>query len=354
MFRSFVSGVLVLTTVAAASAGTIVVPTQVLTIQAAVNAAQDGDEIVVLAGIYPEAVILSDKADLVLRAKGNVTIDASALNLEGLRVIDCSDVVVKGFKILAAANKPGVRTFADQGNELRACRVVGGGVIGIDIDEGLRMTIRECRIDDGGGIRASGTAIAIVNNKIVRSAQRGIDVAGAAILLQNNTVIEATLDSIRANGLDGIQVRNNVLRDGGGLVLLESAGCLVEGNVIVRATARAIEVADEGAVLVKNTVVEAGAEGIVVLAADVVLRANKVLKAGTSGIFLGANADSCILDANVVKGAANSGIFVDPGSINSLFFKNVAKNNALFDLDDDEPAANLYLANIFEIEKIKG
>ena len=112
----------------AAALGTgcpIKVPNDFATIQAAVNAAADGDIIEVSAGHYLESVVIEGFTGLVLRGKGKVVIHGTGD--AALTLLECTDCVVD--KI----------------------RVEGGPGHGIRLQFSERCTVSRCRIADVAG-----------------------------------------------------------------------------------------------------------------------------------------------------------------------------------------------------------
>src|SRR5262245_25818126 len=78
-----------------AAAGTLHVPQDFATIQAAVDASVAGDTVVVHKGVYAEAVIVSSKSGLIIKGAGKPLIDATGFDI-GLALDGCSDVEVRG------------------------------------------------------------------------------------------------------------------------------------------------------------------------------------------------------------------------------------------------------------------
>ena len=85
----------------AARAATLAVPEEYASIQAAIDAAADGDRIEVGDGVYAEAVRIERRTGIDLIAVGAAIIDAAGFEV-GVLVRKSHDVRVKGFKILHA------------------------------------------------------------------------------------------------------------------------------------------------------------------------------------------------------------------------------------------------------------
>ncbi len=211
---------------ASSNAATIEVPTDYPTIQAAMDAATDGDTVRVLPGTYTENIDFGGKAIILESASGpEVTIiDGSG-----------ADAVV---------------TFDDSETETSVIR-------GFTIQNGWHVS-------GGGGIRCVVASPTIEDNVIVRNRSR----TGGGIygLVSSPTIRRNVIDSNTADGY------NN---GGGGIGLTQNSPALVEDNVISNNTVTNFY-AFGGGLLCK--------EGSNATARGNTIRGNRVLHDGGAGI----------------------------------------------------------------------
>jgi len=132
MRRSILPAVIILVPAAGARADTIHVPAEFASVQAAIDAAADGDHVLVAPGLYMEAIDLRGKA-ITVRSSGG----AAATTLDGSgpirSVVTCAsgegaDTVLEGF------------TITGGGGTLVNSRYEGGGMYNLNSDP----TVRDC------------------------------------------------------------------------------------------------------------------------------------------------------------------------------------------------------------------
>jgi parallel beta-helix repeat protein len=241
---------LLLALTAPSYAAVIHVPADQPTIQAAINAAQNGDAVIVAPGTYFENINIAGKAITVKSANGNkVTI------IDG------------GF----ASN---VVTF-DSGEGL------GSVLQGFTIQHGFN------RFADGGGILISSASPTITGNIVTNNtsfnncqlAAAGISVLGAGSaqiignLIENNTATIGNGGGMQLWGAGTPTLKNNVIRgnvatglfpytQGGGIYVVNDSDALIVQNLIYNNTAGqgsgiflSVPVGSVGPLLVNNTIV---------------------------------------------------------------------------------------------------
>ncbi len=246
-----------------ARAGTLDVPAQYATIQAAVDAAAPGDTILVQPGTYPEALVLPLKA-LTLLAPGGAAatvIDATGLSGSAIDIPSLAEapILIEGFTLTGGTGTPGgfgetyggglhvAAIFSDV--VLRACVITGnsarqgGGTYGV-------VRLEQCTIDgnvadDGGGVAAVGqersSLIGCVVSDNVATTGNGGGIRGYALL--EDTVISGN-SALLGGGLYGpaesqewkrAVFSGNVAQNGGGAYLFitfshEVSGATFLGN----------------------------------------------------------------------------------------------------------------------------
>ena len=208
--------------VTALTAATIHVPADQPTIQAGIDAAVDGDTVLVSDGTYQENINFKGKAITVTSINGSkvTTIDGGKLNVVVAFVTnEGPGAVLNGFTItngLAGDQSPG--------------------------------------FGEGGGIVIENTASPTITNNVITANSAcngaGIGIGFAAPLIQNNVISNNFEDSCGGIGGGGVSIRgessgtrlignvisNNVMLNsginGGGLGLFAAGSPLVQGNTI--------------------------------------------------------------------------------------------------------------------------
>lgn len=293
-----------------ARADTLKVPSEAFpTIQAAVDAAQDGDEILIASGLYEESVTVTTSG-VTLRGKGSVRLAGSAPG--AALTLDGHGITVRRLRIIASEGN-GV---AINGNDARLerCRIqdVPGNAVTI---AGDGASIDRCTIlrpgGDGGRILGSGgywlrtnivepggngileiAEIGVSGNRyervgIRRAAARGIRVEGDAAHVLRCRIVAPGNDGIRAHGADNI----------------------IEHNLIVSVGDDGIEMDGHAAIVHRNRVLKAVEDGIEIDGDDGFYDYNRVAKAGSNGIQLSEGVGN-LLSFNRAKGSGEYDLFV--------------------------------------------
>ena len=296
------------------------------TIQAAVDAADEGDTILVAKGVYSEQVTIpADKDGLTIRSQGQykavvqapetmsgskaiILVDgAERVTIRGLTVTGPSSEVDFGIQVSGG----GSATIRDnliekiRGEELSGAQtgigvVIGGsdGAIGsakvfdniirdyqkggvIVANEGSHATIRDNRITGSGptdlvaqnGIQVSdGASAVIAGNSIRGHAYTGEGAEAAGIITSDSGTVVVTgnklfdnQDGILIEGGAGISLLGNTVRGSllDGIVLNEVTGAFVSGNRVTDSERDGIFVVDStNAVFVGNNVRGNGRDGM--------------------------------------------------------------------------------------------
>ena len=175
--RSYVS-LLGLLATHAASAATLLVPTNFATIQDAITAAAPGDTVLVAPGLYSEQLDLLGKS-LTIQSAGNAsntTINSSAGPI--VRVVNSANATLRGFTITGAFG------------------VIGSG--GAVLSEGSTLTVDSCIITSnsvtdgvGAAIYVNAGGLTLLNSTISNNGASFVDAAtsgvGAAVSINNAT-----------------------------------------------------------------------------------------------------------------------------------------------------------------------
>ena len=218
------------------------VPADYPTIQTAVNAAAEGDTIVVAAGVYQETVVVTT-SDLRLHASNGVVLDGTGLGGIGIFVHGSSaaagitGVEVSGFEIrnftdgLAVQFATGVQLHHnDLHDNLAPSGVPGLGVAtGIDLRTTENSDVTENLVHHNGGdgieVRLGSTGNTIKGNHVYENGTQFLITPDAAGIL-------VTGAGTNANRIE----ENELLRNNGrGIMLTRPAGTVpITGNLVLQ------------------------------------------------------------------------------------------------------------------------
>ena len=232
-------------TILTADPATIKVPTDRATIQAALDAASDGDTITVAPGTYQETIDFKGKA-VTLQSSGGpdlTIIDGNRqASVVSFTASEWNTSVLRGFTLRNGQPAPGVNGLQNGGGiylsgaapTLAGNKIVGnfacngGGIYALGspiIRDNLisgNFQATSCGDASGGGIYLQGDSAQIVGNTIVNNAMSygtggGISVSGTgANLIQGNTISH--------NGGAAVS--------GGGISAVDSSGSLIVQNLV--------------------------------------------------------------------------------------------------------------------------
>jgi parallel beta-helix repeat protein len=203
--------------VAPLSSRTITVPDDYPTMQAAINAASDGETVFVRNGTHYENVVVNKQVKLLGENQGGTIIAANATGI--VLNIWASNVSVSGFTIKGSGS-----TSPDSGVLLQGvanCSIFGNRIIG----------------NLGDGIFLIGCSNNVIfGNEVVGNDVDGISVSGST----RNTISD---NNVTGNGWSGIGLfgyssdnnvtSNNVVNNPEGIALVISAQNEISGNTIV-------------------------------------------------------------------------------------------------------------------------
>ncbi|HKE01580.1 MAG TPA: right-handed parallel beta-helix repeat-containing protein [Planctomycetota bacterium] len=329
------------------------VPGDFPTIQAAIDASAPGDTILVKKGVYAEAVVLSARSNLTIVGLGHPVV-APASAAPGFRVVDSSDIVIRGFDVGGAANP--IVAFENGGDhrvsKCRASDLAADGIRGTNCGntqlDGNRFTNLA-----GHGIALDSTChdFRIEKNVIVKCGGTGIRAGGNNHRIEKNQVGNAGADGISTD-VSGFEHDASILK-----------------NKVVQAHGVGVVIAGNDHELVGNQIVDSGGVGVLVNGPFFVAELNRVTGSGDDGFRIVAGVNDAVLEKNVVSASGGDG--VDANCIHSTFEKNrvngsasdgfrvlgvddvfdtnSASKNGTFDLEElSAPGSNVYDANKFK------
>lgn len=349
----------------AVHAAKIRVPQDQPTIQAAVDAAQSGDQVLVSKGTYAEVVVVDGRQGITIKGKGKPVLGGGG----GipLSILNAIDVTVDGLTIDGSPDQ-GLLIAESTGVEVRRC-TVRNATNGIRVEGGRGHVIEKNRVEDVGndGIDfddLDGTITPVVDsavrkNRVERVGDDGIELKGSGHLAEKNHVVLAAEDGIGSDdGSANIVIqKNKVERSGETGISVDGSGHRVLKNKMTDSGDEGIQVRGDDHVIEKNKIDRTTDDGIdVENAAGNTLRRNKVKNAGDAGIEVGETDEpgettDNLLEQNKVTGSANAGLLVSDGA--NTFRKNKVKKSGTFDLlDDSMTGTNVYERNKFGTEQI--
>lgn len=322
------------------------------TIQSAVDAASEGDTILVAAGTYSEQVsIPEDKDGLIIRSKqpyrAIVEAPETMTGSKAIILVDgAEDVTIRGFTVTGPSEEidfgiqvtnGGSATIRD--NRIEAIR--GAELSGLQIGIGIVI---------GGAEGATGSAEIFHN--VIRDYQKGgIIVAneGSEATIRDNRIIGAgPTDLIAQNGIqvsDGATavIAKNSIKDNAytgegaeaaGIVTSDSGAVVMIGNRLDDNQDGILIEGGSGISVFGNDVRGSLLDGIVLNEVSAAfVSGNRVTDSGRDGIFVVDTTDSVFV-GNHVHGNERDGIHVEGQSENLTLFFNHLRRNGGFDAFD--------------------
>ena len=227
------------------SAGTLIVPTNYQTIQAAVNAASPGDTIQVLPGQYRESITLLDRGKAGITLQGtdrSTTIINPAGTGRGISILVADNVKIKHLTITGGvASDFGGGIFIDGSNGVEVSdtllirnRAVNGGglasrnstlsLLDNQIQENMAVNNADAR---GGGAFFYSTHGQVSGNQFLNNSTQGPTMApGGGLFLQLS-------DPIVSNNIFSGNQTSGAQHYGGGLYIYESQNFQVSQNTFL-------------------------------------------------------------------------------------------------------------------------
>ncbi|MEN8151155.1 MAG: right-handed parallel beta-helix repeat-containing protein [Planctomycetota bacterium] len=356
------------------------VPGEFPTIQAAVDAAEEGDRVIIHKGPYAENVVIADKVDVQILGRKRPDIEPPA-GAPAFTFINCRKVKVKGVNIVNAGTHAIVLRDCDDGR-VKNVRIKGreGGSAGdgVRIEGGRTYRVRKCTIQDvaGSAVHAtdggSGPArrVEVWKNKIRRIGQHGVFIAGEAYhevrknefeecgwavalgpdtfesRASENRISDCTLGALDIAGTSNLCRKNRVRRVQGDGILVSGTDCWVRMNRLKKVEGDGIRVSGEANLIKGNKTNEVGGDGRVIEGVGHYVHREKGKKAEGRGIVLFAS-DSEIRGCEA-GGSGSDGFVVDAAAAGNLIWNNSTSNSAGDGLVDGSPeGANEYKSNSF-------
>lgn len=221
---------------------TIRVPEDFPKLQAAFDAAQPQDRIVIAAGEYEGPFVL-DVAVMLEAVSGEVIFSCPSETAPALTLRKNSQgTQIKGLQFRhtsmnAEAERYSTVLLAGAKVNFEACRFSRAAGHGLAVVAGAELTVDQCRFEDNGwngiSIQDAGSRAVVRNSQMIANIHHGIEVWNqAAATLENNRCSDNCLNGILIDTTAAVNVKGNQLsgnRDYG-MVLRQSGGGMVDGN----------------------------------------------------------------------------------------------------------------------------
>jgi hypothetical protein len=349
-----------------AAAETLRVPQDHPTIQAAVDAAVDGDTILISAGTYAEEVQVAGKTGLILKAKGKVVLDPAGVQSNGVRLQGAPDTQLIGLRVTGGLTAA-IEADDCPGLQLVRCRSEGSFNRGLDVEtcDGALLdrchitdpvgraiwvhasdavSVRRCRVERAGeGLRAETGAGLLIERNVLRDVTIGTLRLGVGLgeAVDDSLILRNTIDVASDNGIlhfgagnqfernvvrdvigDGFQLgfgdgnsgntlrRNRVLRATGTGIRGGGALTVLEDNRLVDVGNDGINIQGDGLMATRNRIIRPGADGVVCVSPGATVSHNKVVGPGAIGVLVELGTDGSTIEHNRVTAPGEDGVQV--------------------------------------------
>lgn len=227
-------------------ADTYYVPGNYSTIQAAIDAAQSGDTVIVAPGHYPEALVFNTNKGVIVKSSEGAKktcIDATGLNQSTITFLEDADSVLDGFTVTGGGGpnvdygggiycfNPGDTQILNNTIEYNTAEEGGGGIYhqGSGYSDYINFnTIQYNEAPNGGGIFFDESNIATYNNLIIYNIAIGtyhFSGEGGGVYCTANSMPRLQCNTISFNHAAGNH------GDGGGIYVLGSSPYIYYTNI---------------------------------------------------------------------------------------------------------------------------
>ena len=306
----------------AARADTLKVPAHYPTIQAAVDAAVEGDVVKVAAGTWEEEVHVVGKSGITLKGSRQAVLTPPGVTTP-LRIDNCQGLLVKGFTTRSHGALAVIVLDSDD-LTLEKLRVEDSQADGVSLVDCDQVTIRKCRIVSpaGKGLTASNsTGLVLERNRIDGAGDVSIELGNLVLgpvtdsLVSRNRLLNGSADAIRIQQGSGNTLEYNRIRDCAGTGV-EIGGDASDGQVVVhnriRGTVFGIQAAGGSHQLEDNRLRDIEASGIVQVqgTGGSVLRGNSLRDIGFDGIQQSTDSVDDLIEDNSLRDIGSVGLIV--------------------------------------------
>ncbi len=278
------------------------------TIQAAIDAAVDGDTVVVLPGLYGGDLVIDKSIKLTsvdvpttIIASGssssyNIDITSDSVSLEGFNITDVSTTSYRKAVIHIASDTSDVVVTDNYINETY----------------------------DGVGIHLDGTYKAVIGDNIINNPNSiGVYIQNSDANVIYGNMIENNSGSgaIYLTSSDSNIIEKNVIKNSThGIYAQSSIGTIIRSNKICKCDNSGIKISlGSGNIVENNTIFKNSNTGIYFSSAQSYIIDNEIYD---NGIGIGVEASESIIRNNSISHCNNYGVYAGSGSNNNLFYNN--------------------------------
>jgi hypothetical protein len=207
--------VFVLLTPLATSADIIHVPLDYSTIQGGVDAASNGDTVLVAPGTYYERVTMSDGVTLLGSGADVTTIDGGGGGGH-IVVFNVADGKISGFTLTNSGSDPlySAGVFTSQCSVTVTDCIITGNERGITVSSNSHAYVARNMVVNQNGLQAvwfSHSSGAIVGNVVASNAWQGIECDGSFPNIINNTIVNNFAFGLNVNPAGPQIISNNII-----------------------------------------------------------------------------------------------------------------------------------------------
>ncbi len=356
------SALVVAASAAPAAADVLTVPGDYATVQAAIDAAQTGDTVLVGRGSWNENVVISGKTGITLRGRRGAELRDTE-GLPALTIRDASDVRVEGLGVTGAA----AGVLAVRATRLVLTRIVARdcGTEGIWIDGCDDVLVERCSVVASGeeGLRVLGTeseqvstSVRVLRCQFSRTDGDAIDIVdGDGVLVERCVVrdcIDDSVDVARASR-DVSFVRCTIVAGDDGFQI-DAEGTLVSRCKVIACGEDAFDLNGEGIVVERSIAIRPASDGFDLTAASAEppfpgncrIERCRVASPGEDGV--NARTAGNTFERVKVSRAGQAGFRFTPDAVGNTVTRCVARGSGGLDLDDaNETGANTFVDSRF-------
>ncbi len=303
---------------AGARAGTIHVPADFTSIQAAIDNANNNDTIVVAKGNYNEVAEIVGKSFLTLKASGKVRITGTNQD-SGILVQNSDHVEVRGFTV-TGGDFQNVYVVGCADVRVTGCIIGGTANVGISVADSLRVRIDRNIVD---GVPEVGILVA----PPPPFAPLGPTGANDSVF-EKNRVRDAGSTGISITGANCTVSKNRVERPGEDGIVVDGSTTSVKNRVIDAAKHGYVSIAGVQSSFTKDKVIHSAGDDFGLNCQNSSIVKCSSSRAGSSGFFVVVTATGNTFTKCKVKRATDDGFQVD-GTTNTFDRCRTTKSGAL-------------------------
>ncbi len=322
------------------------------TIQEAIDAADEGDRILVRPGDYHECLELKKSLEIVGdgpestvvyndRDDHGITIRADGVRLEGLS-FECKEGFDHGINAISSNSSfvnchirdyfEGIRLHDSQNTRLENVNVTGSMATGVVFATSQNCSLIESYCSENayglGLLDTSNTSV--LRNRFYKDTLGIQFTRSRNTLFQFNDVNETEANALGINEGEQITLRNNSFWKSimplDSITIRNSQGLVFEGNRIHQQGGYAMIIQSSPGLILKKNIITDCERGIKFEAnSDSLIQGNTITGNGDHGIFMKSSLNSTIWE-NSIQNNTGSGIYLE-SSLNSTIWKNTIQDN---------------------------